>query len=92
MKAVMVLPALLLQRPHTRSKARDHGRLLEDRLLKWTRGDLESLLHEGQTIQSRLRANQRHHRDEGKTARSFEKLVFIENVQAALRLITEHGD
>ena len=92
MKAVMVLPALLLQRLHPRSKARDHGRLLEDRLLKWTRGDLESLLHEGQTIQSRLRANQRHHRDEGKTARSIEKLVSIGNVKAALRLITEHGD
>ena len=64
MKAVMVLPALLLQTLHPRSKARDHGRLLEDRLLKWTRGDLESLLPEGQTIQSRLRANQRHHQED----------------------------
>ena len=48
LKAVTVIPALLLQRPHHE----DHSRLLEDRLVKWTKGDLESLLHEGQTIQN----------------------------------------
>ena len=92
MKAVMVLPAQLLQRSHPRWKAKDHSRPLENRLLKWSKGGLDSLLHEGQTIQSRLKANQRQHQDEGKTSRSFEKLVSMGNVKAALKLITEHGD
>ena len=65
MKAVMVMPALLLQRPYPKSRAKDHSRVLEDRLLKWTKGDLESLLHEGQTIQSQLKVNQRQHQDGG---------------------------
>ena len=91
MKAVIVMPALL-QRPHPKSKAKDHSRVLEDRLLKWMNGDLESLLHEGQTIQSRLKVNQRQHQDGGQTARSFEKLVAMGNVKAAMRLITEHSD
>ena len=92
MKAMMVMPALLLQRPHPRSKVKNHIRVLEDRLMKWTKGDLESLLHECQTVQSRLKVNQHQHRDGGKTARSFEKLVAMGNVKAAVRLITEHGD
>ena len=92
MKAVVVMPALLLQKPHPRSKVKDHIRVLEDRLMKWRKGDLESLLHESQTVQSRLEVNQHQHQDRGKTGRSFEKLVAMGNVKAAVRLITEHGD
>ena len=92
MKTVMVVPALLLHRPHPPSKTKDHGRLLEDRLMKWTKGDLESLLHEGQTIQNRLKVTQCQHQDEGKTARSFEKLVAMDNVKSALRLIAKHAN
>ena len=54
MKAVMVLPALLLQRPHHKSKDREHIARLEDRLSRWHDGDIASLLHEGRTIQDRL--------------------------------------
>jgi len=92
MKAVMVMPSLLLQRPHARSNNKDHIQCLEDRLLKWKKGDLDRLVHEGRTIQSQLNVHQSHHQDEGRTARSFEKLVAVGNVKAALRLITEHQD
>ena len=63
---------------------------LESRLRKWKKGDLETLVHEGSTIQSQLRVHKSQHHDEGRTARLFEKLVAMGNFKAAMRLITEH--
>ena len=40
LKAAMVLPPLLLQRPHCRSTNHDHKRCLECRLQLWKEGDL----------------------------------------------------
>ena len=54
LKAAMCMPALLLKRPHNRSKNADHVNLLKSRLNKWKNRDIDLLLHEGQTIQSRL--------------------------------------
>ena len=51
-KAAMILPALLLQKPHARSRTKEHTKHLERRLNLWKEGDLASLLDEGQTIQS----------------------------------------
>ena len=92
MKAIMVMPSLLLQRPHPKSKMKDHVRALEDRLSKWKKGDLASLLHEAQTIQDRLKISHHQHQNEGKIARTFEKLVLQGKIKAATRLITEHQD
>ena len=64
MKAVMVMPALLLQKPHPRSKARDHVSHLERRLQLWGNGKLDELLEEGQTIQTSYAET---HRDDRKT-------------------------
>lgn len=65
--------------------------MLEDRL-EVDKARPRSLLHESQTIQNRLKVNQRQPQDEGKTVRSLEKLVAMGNVKSALRLITEHTD
>ena len=54
LKSAMVLPALLLQKPHARSKSREHVKCLERRLLLWCEGDVDALLIEGQTIQQHL--------------------------------------
>ena len=89
MKAIMVMPSLLLQRPYSKSKTKDHIRVLEERLSKWKKGDLASLLHESQTI---LKIDHRHYQSEGKVARTFEKLVLQGKIKAATRLITEHQD
>ena len=51
LKAAMVLPALLLQRPHVKSKAKDHSTHLERRLKLWEKGDINSLVIEARTIQ-----------------------------------------
>ena len=47
LKSAMVLPALLLQKPHARSKYRKHVKCLERRLLLWCEGDIDTLLVEG---------------------------------------------
>ena len=49
--AAMVMPSLLLQKPHAKSKAKDHTIALERRLQMWTDGNIDHLLSEGRTIQ-----------------------------------------
>ena len=52
--ATSILPILLLQQPHARSKTKDHIRCLERRLRAWKDGDLAALVKEGRSIQQRL--------------------------------------
>ena len=52
--AVMVMPHLLLQREHSRSKVKDHMKCPERRLSLWQQGDIPALLLEGRTIQQKL--------------------------------------
>ena len=91
MKAAMVLPALLLQRPHPKSGIKVHVQCLEDKLERWKKGDIGSFCHECLSIQNNLRHRHHENRDEVKKARAFQKLVSQGNVKAAIRLITEQG-
>ena len=52
--AVMLMPALLLQKPHSKSKSKEHVTHLERRLALWTNGEFDELLAEGSTIQQNL--------------------------------------
>ena len=70
LKAAMVLPALVLQRPHPRSSAKDHTRCLEDGLSRWLKGSINSLLHKCRSIQGSLHYQQQQSHDAGKRARS----------------------
>ena len=56
MKAVLVIPALLLQKPSKSSKSKDHHAALERRLKLWEEGKIEELLYEEHTIQERLKS------------------------------------
>jgi len=89
-QAAMVMPALLLQKPHPKSKAKEHTMHLDRRLKQWMNGDIEGLLGEGRTIQHRLNS---HHnqsqRSPEHTARVFAKLMMEGKVRAALRVISE---
>jgi len=51
LKAAMVMPALLLQRPFWKFKPCDHTHCLERRLPLWLGGDIDALVAEGTTIQ-----------------------------------------
>ena len=46
MKAAMTMPALLLQRPHPRSRSADLIACLKDRMERWKKGEIDSLIHE----------------------------------------------
>eukprot|EP00111_Clytia_hemisphaerica_P021772 TCONS_00064018-protein len=54
LKAIMIMPALLLQKPSRKSKSKEHATALSKRLDLWEKGDLFDLLHEGETIQRHL--------------------------------------
>jgi len=84
-KAAMVLPSLVLQKPSKKSK--NHPGLITGRLKLWQEGQLTELLHEGQTIQSRLNFHpQAQHPAKDKT-KQFTKLMGEGKVKAALRLL-----
>ena len=55
-KAIMMMPALLLQKPSRTSKSKDNTAALLRRLDLWERGHLFQLLHEGETIQAQLKS------------------------------------
>ena len=90
LKAVMVMPHLLLQKSHHTSKVKDHVAQLERRLKTWTNGDLDQLLHEGRTIQKQLSSGpNKTPSHDAKVAQRFSKLMMEGKVKAALRIITD---
>ena len=91
LQVAMVMPALLLQKPHLKSKAKEHSVLLDRRLKQWMNGDIINLLHEGHAIQQRL-DRQHKQRSCEHTARIFAKLMMEGKVKAALRLISEDSN
>ena len=58
LKAAMTLPSLMLQKPHAKSKTRDHISCLRRRLISWGKGDTEDLLKEGKALQKSLANSQ----------------------------------
>ena len=92
MKTAMIMPALLLQKTHSRSKAKDHTTHLERRLELWKEGNLNELMEEGCTIQHQFNNRNRNlDKTTEQTARIFAKLMMEGKVKAALRLISHEN-
>ncbi len=90
LKAAMVMPSLLLQKPALTSKAKDHTRHLERRLRAWKEGDFDGLVREARVIQQHL--VDRGSRGNGDAlASTFSKLMLAGKTRAALRLLDKHG-
>jgi hypothetical protein len=92
LKAVTVMSVLLLQKPHYKSKAKDHTSCLERRLQSWSEGDLNNLLLEGRTIQNRLPKPNPSKNGDTYLARTFSNLMFQGKTSAALQLLTQSGN
>ena len=90
LRATVVLPILVLQQPHRRSKSKEQATCLERRLKAWKVGDLESLVEEGRAIQQRLPKIRTSH-SESDLARTFANLMFQGKTHAALDLLTNNG-
>ena len=89
-KAAMTMPALILQKPHAKSKTRDHITCLHRRLALWESGAIAELLKEGKAIQkSLMRSVSKGEDNVAKAARKFSKLMMEGKVRAALRLLTK---
>ena len=87
--AAIVLPILVLQSPHHRSRVKEHIACLERRLKLWKAGNLASLIKEGRTLQ-RLPKSFNMQQDEH-LARSFANLMFKGKTHAALELLANNG-
>ena len=77
----IVLPTLLLQKPSSKSKAKEHSACLDRGLSMWLCGNLNDLLLEGRTIQQCIHTQsedrQKHH------ACSYANLMFEGKTKAA---------
>ena len=90
--ATIILPILLLQQPHKRSKSKEHTKCLERRLKTWRDGDLAALIREGRTIQQRLpKVRRANAANENRLARTFANLMFKGKTHAALDLLANSG-
>ena len=92
LKAEMVMPTLLLQKPHQRSKPKELRTHLERRLNLWSQRSLEDLMNEARTIQKNSTRMHRKGQQPQDTARRFAKLMMQGKVKAALRLIGNEGN
>ena len=54
--ACFIFQVLLLQKPHAKSKTKDHTTCLERRLALWHAGDFSALIKEGKCIQDHLQS------------------------------------
>ena len=88
--AAIVLPILVLQSPHCRSRVKEHIACLERCLKLWRAGDLASLIKEGRTLQQRLPKSFNMQHDEH-LARLFSNLMFKGKTHAALDLLANNG-
>ena len=90
-KAAMVLPHLLLQKPFSSAKTQDHIEFLQRRLILWKIGDINNLLDEGRTIQHHLQKNYREVLTDNKdrASRHFAKLMAQGKVGDALKIISK---
>ena len=86
----MVMPALLLQKPHSKSKSKEHTECLRRRMTAWKEGDIEGLLREGRAIQSLLTSEGRRMKtNDDSNLRRFSTLMLNGNVRGAIRLLSE---
>ena len=85
-KAVMIMPSLLLQKPSKTSKSKDHLIALERRMEDWFNGDLQKLLHEGDTIQKGLQSST-DERNLNKISKQFADEMHKGNVNSAIKLL-----
>ena len=87
--AAMVLPVLVLQKPHKSSKAKDHVRCLDRRLKAWKAGDIDGLVRECRVIQTHLETNGSTIRNEESALRGFTRLMLLGNIRGALLVLSQ---
>ena len=89
LKAIHIMPALLLQKPSKNSKAKDHTEALTRRLNLWQKGEFIKLLEEAETIQSRL-PKPTGKKDIATISRQFKDQMQKGNINGAIKVLTNN--
>ena len=87
MKIFMTLPALLLQKPSAKSKAKQHTETLVRRIQLWREGNIDQLFREVKIIQSSFKPSKKHEKDLKNISKRFSKFMLEGNISAALKLL-----
>jgi hypothetical protein len=87
-KASMVIIPLLLQKPHAKSKSKEHVECLKRRLSLWLAGNIKALVREGETIQARLKSSKTFD-DDAMIAKKFSAMMFKGNSRGAMRYVSD---
>ena len=86
LKAFMVLPTLIPQKPSATSKSKEHSAAIERRLALWKQGDLDLMLKEVRFIQGKF-VNSKKSRTVEDASKVFSKLVLQGKLSAAMKLL-----
>lgn len=84
-----VLPKLLFQKTHSKTSTSDNVKAVTRRVNLWLNNDLEELLREARTIQSKLPRLSQKNRGPDDKARTFADRMRQGNVSSALRALKE---
>ena len=90
-KATIVIPHLLLQKPHSRSKTKEHISCLGRRLKQWKDGDITNLLEEGSTIQAYMLRPSHQKGNVKNRSKQLADLVFGGKIKQATNMLSEEG-
>ena len=82
---VHIFLPLMLQKPSSRSKAKDNLKYLEKSLHQWSQGDITALISEGKEIQKRLDVRLKKKEENKKQA--FLRLIFMGKLGPAMKYI-----
>ena len=89
LKAIHVMPALLLQKPSKMSKAKDHLKALKRILRLWEEGNIIELVKESKTMQDKLPSTNNQMNIEKLSSKS-KQLMEESNLNDALCLLTNN--
>ena len=81
---------LMLQKPSSKSKAKDHVKYLDRRLKLWNSGDLESIMNENREIQKKLKKS--HEKNKESNEKAFCRLMLLGKVSPAMKFINSEDD
>ena len=88
LKACSVMQYLLLQKPHAKSKTKEHVSHLARRMKLWSQGDVDALPYEGKCIQKHLTSSKHRTVEFENIALGFSRRMLQGKVHQAVRLIS----
>jgi len=91
MKAFMVIPALILQKPSRTSKAKDHTIAVERRMKEWKNGEIAKLLKDAKAIQLKLKSSVGKVKTPAEIAKLFARLIMHGKIGAAMKLLDKES-